>query len=55
MKSARKPKRERIVGMVADARTLGVTRQHLSYVLHGHRPGRRLTAQYKALVSGRVA
>lgn len=32
------------------AELLGVTRTHLSYVLHGHRQSRRLTARYTALL-----
>jgi hypothetical protein len=33
------------------ARHLGVTREHLSRVLHGHRESRSLRARFTALVS----
>jgi hypothetical protein len=38
--------------MLASAQQLGVTREHLSRVLHGHRESRRLTQRYAALMAG---
>jgi hypothetical protein len=35
--------------LTAAAKALGVTREHLSRVLHGHRQSRRLLQRYAAL------
>jgi len=44
-----KPVQPKKLTVTAAAKTLGVTRTHLSLVLHGHRQSRRLTARYTAL------
>jgi len=45
-----KRRRKRIENIVEHARALGVTRQHLSYVLHGHRQSPVLLRRYKKLI-----
>ena len=45
--------KSRYVGIKADARRLGVTRQHLYYVLEGKRPSRSLLRRYQALQRGK--
>lgn len=45
-------KRTRFAGLVADAKRLGVHRNHLYLVLSGRRQSRRLMARYKALRKG---
>lgn len=37
------------------ARTLGVSREHLSRVLHGHRQSRSLTKRFTSLLNGETA
>ena len=46
-----KPVKPRKWTITAAAKSLGVTRTHLSLVLHGHRQSRSLTARYTALKS----
>lgn len=44
-----KPGRVKYVGIVADAKKLGVRREHLWLVLDGQRQSRSLLARYRAL------
>lgn len=44
---------KRISGLTAAARTLGVSRVHLSLVLHGHRQSLSLTKRYQKLTGGK--
>ena len=44
-----KPPRSSGFTLTAAARALGVTREHLSRVIHGHRPSRSLTRRYTVL------
>jgi plasmid maintenance system antidote protein VapI len=45
-----KVKRRKKLVNQAMADALGVTRQHLSYVIHGHRESRSLLRRYRALL-----
>ena len=44
--------RARIAGLTHAARSLGVSRTHLSLVLHGHRESKSLTKRYEKLIAG---
>lgn len=52
-RATNKPKKARrqvrFPGIITDAETLGVTRQHLFAVLIGSRPSQKLTDRYRAL------
>lgn len=45
------PGKSRGISMTAEARTLGVTREHLSRVLHGHRVSKRLLLKHAELLA----
>ena len=49
----RSVKPKSIITTTDAARTLGVTREHLSRVLHGHRQSRSLSSRYHLLKSKR--
>lgn len=51
----RRRKKDGIVGLNAAARALGISRGHLSRVLHGHRTSPRLARQYAAWLDSQPA
>lgn len=44
----KQPRAPKIAGLCAAAKRLGVSRGHLSFVLHGHRQSAPLLARYRA-------